>query len=124
MAEEKSIYPRIKATILDTATESGIINIADDANAAEIGKLGLCAIITPTAMDGTTLTIQPVDPDDDTDTKTLTDSLGTALSITIAADRYIVLDPTKYCAIPVFKLVCGTAQSGQDAEFELVFRPL
>lgn len=86
---------------------------------SDVGCLGLVGIVTPADLTSTSMTI--VASIDGTNGKVHTDYTGASPTITIAADRYISLDPALYCGMPYIALSLSAAEAA-EREFFLVMR--
>ena len=104
----------IRCTVLSGETTSDVIHIGGD-----VGDMGLVAVVTPSALTSSTMTISAYI--DGVTAKTHTDYLGTSPTVTIAANRYISLDPALYCGMPYISLTVGSAEAA-NRDFYLVVR--
>ena len=77
----------------------------------------LCAIILPAALTGTALTMQA---SFDGITFTPVYNQSSVVSITVAANRYILLDPSVFQGIEQLQLVSGSAEAAERT-IQLVF---
>jgi hypothetical protein len=78
-------------------------------------------ILTPAALTGTAFTFS-VSADGVT-YNTLYSDAGTAVSVTVAASRYIYLDPTVFAGVRYVKVISGSAEGAQRI-ITLVLRPV
>lgn len=78
----------------------------------------LAGIICPAEFDGTTITFTASDEPAGTFLACYATD-GTAISVTTAASRHVLLEPQTFAGARFIKLVAGTAQTG-DTEVTLV----
>lgn len=95
---------RITATILSGATDSDVIDLA--------GRT-LCGISMPAAFTGTALTFK-IDNGGST-YQLMADGAGADVSKTVAASKYIKLNPSDFAGVDKLKLVSGSAE-GADRQ--------
>ena len=81
----------------------------------------LCAIATPAALTGVTLTFQA--SADNTTFYPIYDSFGVELSITVSTSQWIVVDPADFASTAFVKVVSSGAE-GADRTIQLVVRPV
>jgi hypothetical protein len=96
----KKPYSDLTVTVADAATDSGAIDIADRE---------VCGVTVPTGLEGTTLGFKVATALAGTYNPLM--SAGAAVSLTIAASRYIALDPALFRGVRFLKLVLA-AQTG------------
>lgn len=88
-------------TILNTATASSVV---------ECAGLTFCGVKFPAAFTGTTITFQMCDTIGGTYVP-VHNAAGTAISYTIAANRYSAIDPKDFYGINFLKIISGSAQA-------------
>lgn len=92
--------------------------------AIDLGGSRLFCIQTPEALTGTTFTFQS--SKDGTTFANMYDASGTELAITVAASRYIIIDPTTFSAVKWLKVRSGTSgtptNEAADRELTLITR--
>lgn len=99
--EYAAFYPEIMSvTIAGGSSLSG---------AVDLNGLSLVAILMPTAWDGTSITFQA--SVNGTDWFNLHDAAGNAITVTVAASRYIQLDWQRFLGIRYLRIRSGTASS-------------
>lgn len=105
----------------DTVT---IANGAALSGTVDSGGMRLAALITPTTITGTQLTLQSTL--DGTTWFSVYDAAGNEYVITVGASRFIPLDPAATAGLKLFRLRSGTGVSpvnqGQSTTFTLYFR--
>jgi hypothetical protein len=106
----------IDETFTVTIAESGTVSTAADLVGAR-----LVAIITPGTLTGTAMTFQG--SVDNSTFVAVHNDLGAAISATVAASRYIVLDPADFAGIRYIKVVSGSAEAAART-ITLVARPV
>ena len=99
-----------------TIASSGTVSTA-----ANLLGMRLVGIVTPAALTGTALTFQG-SADGSTYTA-LYDTAGDAVGATVAADRWVVLDPADFAGIPYIKAVSGSAEAAERT-ITLIVRPV
>lgn len=106
------------------------VSIANGASLSDAGNLGpfrLVGIVMPATWTAANLTFQ-VSDDAGTTYNNLYDDLGTEVTVTAAASRYIALDPAVFAGINYLKVRSGTSGSavnqGGDRTITLVTRPV
>lgn len=77
---------------------------------ADLNGTTLCGVFIPAGLDNTTLAFQACDTIDGTYLSVI-DGAGSAISKTVAASRYLPLDPALFLGIRYLRLVTG-AQTG------------
>ncbi len=87
-----------------------------------LSRLTLVGLITPAAMTGTSITFNAASSEDGT-YRNLVDSDGNALTVAIAADRHIVLDPSAFIACDNIQLVSNQTEAA-ERELTLVLYPV
>ena len=88
------------ATIAISATVS---------DAIDLGGASLNAIVTPLALTGTTMTFQG--SHDGTTYNAIYDTAGAAVTVTVAASRFIPLAPSDFSGVRYIKVVSGSAEA-------------
>jgi hypothetical protein len=92
------IFPTVvPVTVADGATVSGAVDLR--------GRQ-LCGVYLPSTAEGTTLGFQVSDALAGTYLTLM--SAGAAVSLTVAASRYVALDPNLFLGVRFLKLVLGT----------------
>jgi hypothetical protein len=101
-----------KVTIIEDAALSTPINI---------GELGLCGLIMPAEWTAAVITLAAAAEDGGTFLPVY-DKGGNEVSFTVAADRFINLNPAEFSGLKYFKLRSGTvgAPVNQDADREVL----
>jgi hypothetical protein len=105
---------RYTANIAKDGTASQWVHIGTDTDCN-----GLVAICTPAELTSATMTIGV--SLDGSAALTHTDYTGASATITVAANRYIALDPALYAGMPFIKLTVGS-EEGAAREFTLIVR--
>jgi hypothetical protein len=105
------------ATVANGAQNSDWIHIGTDTDCN-----GVVAIVTPSALTSTTLTIQ-ASLDNGTTVLAHYDFTGSAYTVPCAADRWIALDPALFAGIPFIRVVMGSAE-GAARTLKLVVREI
>jgi len=88
------------ATIAISGTVSSVVDCTDGRTAF--------AIITPAALTGTAMTFQA--SHDGVTYTPITDTAGAAVSITVAASRYIPIASANFAGVRYLKIVSGTTE--------------
>lgn len=101
----------LTATIAVSATTSDTV---------DLGGCSLIGIFTPSSITGTALKFRPVN-DSGTDVPLYTTG-GSEVSYTVAASRYMPIDPDTFRGIQKLKLVSGSAEAAERA-ITLVVKP-
>lgn len=83
--------------------------------------MALVGIITPAALTSTTMTFTACHTDIAGTFVSVVDTTGTAVSITVAASKFIKIDPITFCGVSFLKVVGGSAE-GAARTITLVFR--
>ena len=104
--------PNLTVTIANGATQSDSI---------DLDGLCLVGVFVPSGFDGTTLTFQT--SLDDSTYVDVQDGAGNAYSVTVAASKYVPVDPTKMVGVRYLKITSGTTQS-PAATLTLSARPV
>jgi hypothetical protein len=94
----------------DADFEVTVANLGTVSNGVDLKGRQLCGVSIPTGLEGTTLGFQVAADAVDGSYRTLM-SGGVALSVTVAADRYVALDPNVFAGVRFVKLVVA-AQTG------------
>ena len=102
--------------VANGATNSGWINIGSDKDCN-----GVVAIVTPSALTSTTLTIQA--SVDGSTALSHYDFTGSAYTVPCGTNRWIALDPALLAGIPYIRLVMGSAE-GAARTLQLVVREI
>jgi hypothetical protein len=115
--EYSPIVEYVAVTIAQTASLSG---------AADLGGASLVAVAMPAAWTAANLTFQA--SEDGSTYNNMYDDLGNEYTVTAAASRYIVLDPSKFAGVRWIKARSGTAttavnQTGERS-INLIARPV
>lgn len=87
-------------TIASSGTTSGAI---------DLGEWLIAGIITPSALTGTAFTFTASDTEDGT-YNACHDSSGTAISVTVAASRHVLIEPQTFAGARWLKIVSGSAE--------------
>lgn len=95
-----------------------IASAATTSQAVDLGEYLLAGIITPAALSGTSFTFTASTEQEGTYNGCY-DSSGTAISVTAAASRHILIEPQTFAGAGWLKLVSGSAE-GADREITLV----
>jgi len=98
------------ANKLDSATVT-IANGAQLSGALDCGGMSLVGIITPAALTGTAMTLQG--SHDNSTFNDVNNSAGTQVSITVAASRFIALNPDDFVSFRYLKLKSGSAEGAE-----------
>lgn len=93
------LNPNLSVTIANGQTVSALITT---------GGFSLCGILLPAAFTGTTLTFLVCNTAGGT-FQPLYNSAG-AVSYTVAASRYIAIDPKDFAGVAFLKIVSGSAE--------------
>lgn len=103
MPTTRKIYPAadFEVTVADGATESGAVDLK---GFTPVG------VSIPTGLEGTTLGFKVASDAIGGTYRTLM-SGGSAVSLTVAADRYVALDPNVFAGVRFLKLIIA-AQTG------------
>lgn len=80
----------------------------------DVGKGTLAGLFIPSALTGTAITFFVCDTEGGTYLE-LQAGAGSAFSVTVAASKYIALDPTKFVGLRYIKLRSGTAEGAARA---------
>lgn len=108
---------QVTATIAVSSTQSSEINLQGDS---------LIGIFVPANLTGTVLTLQAAAAQGGTFLGVI-DSTGAAISITVAAGKYLSLTQdqvTRFLGIQNLKITSGTTQATTAANLILVTRPI
>ena len=94
----------------------------DDLTDAALDMRGktLVGLIMPAALTSTAITFTASETADGTFTA-LYDTSGTEISITVAASRYILIDPVDFASIRFLKIVMGSGEA-EDRTITAVMR--
>lgn len=103
--------------VANGAQNSGWINVGTDKDCN-----GVVAIVTPSTLTSTTMTIQ-ASMDNGTTVLAHYDFTGNAYTVPCGADRWIALDPALFAGIPFIRLVMGSAE-GAARTLQLVVREI
>lgn len=104
----------IDATIASSGSLSGVVNMS--------GHF-LAGIIMPSAWDAASLTFQACETSNGTFFDVYKDD-GTELSYTVAASRYVVINPANFIEAPFIKVRSGTSSSAVNQTAERVIQIL
>jgi hypothetical protein len=99
--ESTVFYPEIKTVTIAAGNSLS--------NGVDLDGVNLVAIVMPTAWDGTSITFQA--SHNGTDWFNLHDAAGNAITVTVAASRYIQLDWQRFLGIRYLRIRSGTAAS-------------
>ncbi|GEM_PF-3214149 len=117
MAESTQFQPiitsNLTATIADTATESGAIDLSGTT---------LSALAFPAEFDGAAVTLKAASSAAGAFID-VHDMAGAQVSITASASRMTVIEPAKVAGLRFIKLVADTAQDGAT-DITLMTRPV
>ncbi len=92
------------------ATVDAVISSSGTTSSAvDLGGTSLCGIHMPSAFTGSSITFKAAASATDS-YRTVTKN-GISLSATVAADQYIVLDPTDFAGIRFLQVVSGASES-------------
>lgn len=103
-----------QATIASGQTVSGAVDLEGCA---------LVGAFLPATLDGTALTFLACDTAGGTYLP-VHDADGDEVTATVAASRYLILDPADFAGVRYLKLEMGTAQSTTDTTITLAVRPV
>jgi hypothetical protein len=92
----------VSVTIASGQTESG---------AVDLHGMNLVGIMMPAAFTGTSVTFKG--SLDGVTYNDLYNTDGTALSVTVAADRFILIVPSDFAAVRYLKLVSGSSEGAE-----------
>lgn len=104
---DKAIADR--AAVLSLSSSVAIANGATVSSAADLVGHTLCGFSIPSAFTGTAITFQA--SLDGTTYQQLYNG-GSAYSVTVAADKYVTVDPSVFAGVRYVKLVSGSAEGG------------
>lgn len=104
----------LTATIVSGQTASGEIDLSGNT---------LCGVFLPAGFDGTSLAFEAAS-ESGAASVPVYDGEGSAISRSVAASRYVALNPSDFAGIRFLKLIAGTAQSGGDSLLTLAVRPV
>lgn len=90
---------------------TSISNAGTVSTAVNTGGAVLVGIQMPAAFTGTALTFQAATGPSAT-YQQVVDSSGSAISYTVAAGKYVAVDPTKFHGVQYLKVVSGSAEGG------------
>ena len=93
-------------------TSSTTVTIASSgttSQAVDVGEWLIAGIVTPAALTGIAMTFTGALTEGGT-YRPLRDSSGTAISVTVAASRHILVEPQTFAGARWLKLVSGTAE--------------
>lgn len=93
-----------------SSTTVTIASSGTTSSAIDLGEWLLAGIITPAALTGTAFTFTASDTEDGT-YNTCYDSSGTAITVTAAASRHILLEPQTFAGGRWLKIVSGAAEA-------------
>lgn len=91
------------------------------ASTPQATSLTLVGFYTPAALTGTAMTFQAAPNASGTYVEVVDGATGSAYSVTVAASKYIALDPAKTYGINQVKLVSGSSEAA-DRTITLVYR--
>lgn len=89
-----------------------IANAAQESSAIQTNGLSLCGILMPAAFTGTALTFEACDTVGGTYLPVYAAAGASVLSYTVAASRYIVIDPRDFQGVQFLKIKSGSAEGG------------
>ena|SRR5882724_101871 len=107
---------------MSTTNPAATITIASGqtvSNAIDLGEMCLCGIQTPSALTSTAFTFQG--SSDNSTFCAMTTQDGTAISVTVAASKLIMLPPANFAGVRYLKVVAGSAE-GADRNIILLVR--
>ena len=105
------------AVILSAATDSGW---APTGGVGERAEYAVVSVTSPTGFTANTGTIEW--SFDGTTAVAATDCLGTALIITLGANKMTMLKPSEWCSVAPFYRLKLTNAAGADSSFRINFR--
>lgn len=89
-----------------------IASSATTSNALDVGEWLVAGIVTPAALTGTSLTFTGALEEDGT-YRTLKDSAGTDISVTVSTDDHILIEPQTFAGVAWIKLVSGSTEAAE-----------
>lgn len=117
MAESTQFQPiitsNLTATIADSATESGAVDLSGTT---------LSAITFPSTFDGADITLKAATTASGTFVDVY-DANGLQVTLSGAPSRIVAVEPAKLAGLQYIKLVADTAQTG-DTTFTIITRPV
>lgn len=118
----------LTTTIASGQSLSGSVdlNVTTDSNGGSLGfDRRLFGIIIPSSFTGTSISFQ-ASSDNGVTWNNIYDALGSEYYITVAASRYIPVDPTPFSAVSMIRVRSGTAASptteAADRSIKLIVR--
>lgn len=104
-----------------TVIDSVVVEIdgGTTSDAIDIKGSSIVGLVCPSGVSGTSMTFQGTV--DDVNYYNVYDESGSQKSVTIAASRYIALNPNDYVGIHKLKMVSSATETSID--FQLVVRP-
>lgn len=114
MASPSIIPGIIDVTIASTATDSDVVFLE--------GRV-LSGIYIPSTFDGTVITIK-ASYDDSFTPVTMIDSTGADITKTVAAGKYLPLNPQDFAGVSKIQIVATTTQTTTDTVFKLAVRSI
>ena len=102
-----------KSTVLIDISASTTVS-----SAVDLGEWLIAGIICPTDLTSVAFTFEAADAEDGT-YRACYDASGNAISVTVAADRHVLLEPQTFAGASWLKLVAGSAEAA-DREITLV----
>lgn len=103
------------------STECVIASSGTVSTAVDLHGHNLVGCVMPAAFTGTAITFQG--SQEGTTFTDLYDTAGSALSITVAADRFILFTPSDFAGVRFIKLVSGSSE-GAERTLTLIHRAL
>lgn len=100
-----------------TVTKVKVANAGTESNALALNSESLCAVITPAAFTGTSITF--LASCDGTNFAQVCMPDGNPLELTVTANKHYSLNPAHTVGIVALKVVCGTQQAA-EREIKLV----
>jgi hypothetical protein len=99
------------ASPLTIAFVANVANAAQLSGVVDLKNYTACGILIPAVFDGTVVTFQMSDTSGGTYAD-VTDGSGGTYTVTVAAGKYVPLDPNIFLGVRFLKVKAGTVQTG------------
>lgn len=116
MADRRTTLPPSCVYIDTTIASSGT-----DSQAIDLFGMNMVGILFPSEMTGTSMTFKA--SVDGSNYYTCYDSAGSAVSLTVTADGYVLLTPSDFAGVRYIKLVSGSSE-GAERTIKVIMRVL
>ena len=109
MGAQNDLLPWKNNQVLNYGKSAAIPSGETTSGALDLGALTLVGLFMPAAFTGTTVKFQAAESLAGT-YRTVTDGAGSDYSVTVAASKYVPVDPVKLAGVRFLKIVSGSAE--------------